>query len=222
MEKYLLQLLADIAQATESVDRHCPDGPFDIWDWIPDDEEDKTAPRKQLEDWTGIRKAQLPPDEQLNDEQIHLLLGALNKMLNEHNWMFVLQIAVPERVQYRALRDNLDQEAIVKCWHMGFFELCKKGTAHGDCALGEYCHCQLFAEMFAGMVDEDLSPEEERRRHLEIEVKHIKRKHGDRWMRYYPYHLDPEYDDENGNPYNYGFGEDWEEEEGDDDDWWRK
>jgi len=25
-------------------------------------------------------------------------------------------------------------------------------------------------------------------------------------MKYYPYHLDPEYDDEDGNPYDYGFG----------------
>jgi hypothetical protein len=27
-------------------------------------------------------------------------------------------------------------------------------------------------------------------------------------MKYYPYHLDKEYDDENGNPYNYG----WDDE----------
>ncbi len=223
MDKYLSQLLADIANATATAnaDCHCPEGPFEIWDWIPDDEEDKTAPRKQLEDWTGIRKAQLPPDEQLTDEQILLLLEALKKMLDAYNWMFVLQIQVPERIQYRALRDNFDQEAIVKCWHMGFFELCKKGTPHGECGLGEYCHCQFFAEMFAHMTDEELTPEEERRRHLEIEVQHIKRKHGDRWMRYYPYHLDPDYDDENGNPYDYGFGADFEEDE-DEDDWWKK
>jgi len=35
-------------------------------------------------------------------------------------------------------------------------------------------------------------------------------------MKYYPYHLDPNYDDENGNPYNYGFGD-----EDDDDNWWQ-
>lgn len=37
-------------------------------------------------------------------------------------------------------------------------------------------------------------------------------------MRYYPYHLDPDYDDEHGNPYDYGFGDDWDEEE----DWWKR
>jgi hypothetical protein len=34
-------------------------------------------------------------------------------------------------------------------------------------------------------------------------------------MKYYPYHLDKDYDDENGNPHNYGL-------EDDSDDWWRK
>ena len=38
-------------------------------------------------------------------------------------------------------------------------------------------------------------------------------------MKYYPYHLDPNYDDENGNPYNYGLED--EDEEDDDDRWWR-
>jgi hypothetical protein len=38
-------------------------------------------------------------------------------------------------------------------------------------------------------------------------------------MKYYPYHLDKNYDDENGKPYDYGFGE---EEDNDDDNWWRK
>ena len=37
-------------------------------------------------------------------------------------------------------------------------------------------------------------------------------------MKYYPYHLDKNYDDEKGNPYNYGFDDD---EEDKDDNWWR-
>ena len=38
MEKYFQQLLADIANATENVGHRCPEGPFEIWDWIPGDE----------------------------------------------------------------------------------------------------------------------------------------------------------------------------------------
>ena len=109
----------------------------------------------------------------------------------------------------------------MKRWHMGFFEMCKPGTEHGKCALKEYCQCAFFAELFKDMIDEDLTPEEERERALEIELKHIKRKYGDDWMKYYPYHLDKNYDDENGNPYDYGFGDE-DEEDDDDDNWWRK
>jgi hypothetical protein len=54
---------------------------------------------------------------------------------------------------------------------------------------------------------------------LEIEIKHLKRKYGDDWMKYYPYHLDKNYDDENGDSYNYDFDD---EEEENDDTWWGK
>ena len=215
MEKYLQQLLEDIAHANKNIDWPYYDKPY-IWDWMPDEEEDNTAPRRPLEEWTGIRKDQLPPDGQLDDAQIHLLLEALKKMLDAYNWMWVTQIEVPQRIQYRAIRDNFDQEAIIKRWHSGFFAMCKPGAPHGECALGEYCHCRFFAEMFAHQVDEDLSPEEERRRHLDCEITYLKRKHGSDWMKYYPYHLDPDYDDENGNPYDYGF----DDLEDDEEEWW--
>jgi hypothetical protein len=106
---------------------------------------------------------------------------------------------------------------------MGFFEHCRPGTKHGNCALGEHCQCALYAELFKDMVEEDLTPEEERARELEIEIKHLKKKYGIKWMKYYPYHLDKNYDDENGNPYDCGFGDDDEEEEEENEDnWWRK
>lgn len=218
MQRYVQQLLEDIDHAGENVEWPYQDGHDGIADWIPDEEEEKTAPRRPLEEWTGIKKIQLPPDDRLDDEQIHRLLEALKDMLKAYNCHFVLQIEVPERIQYRTIRENFDQEAIVKTRNMGFFQLCRPGTIHGQCALGEYCHCRFYEEFFDGFVDEDLSPEEERARHLEIEIDHIKRKYGEDWEKYYPYHLDPEYDDEDGNPYDYGFGP---PDESDPADWWR-
>jgi hypothetical protein len=149
---------------------------------------------------------------------IHALLEALCKLLDACNCHFVLQTKVPEAIQYETIRLNFDQQVKIRQWHMGFFSLCRPGTKHETCALGEYCQCAFFDQFFEGMIDEDLSPEEERARALEIEVKHIKRKYGPDWMKYYPYHLDKEYDDEQGNPYNYGL----DREEDDDDTWWRK
>jgi hypothetical protein len=220
MENYIKQLLTDITQATENVSWPFAEKELQLHDWIPDEEEDQTAPVRNLQEWTGITREMLPPDPMLNDEQVHQLLLALNKLLDAHNWSFVLQIQVPERIQYAAIRDNFDQPAKVKKWHMGFFELCRPGTAHEKCALGEYCQCKFFAEFFSGFIDEDLSPEEERARALDIEINHIQKKYGDDWMKYYPYHLDKNYDDENGEPYDYGMGD--EDEEDEDDTWWRK
>ena len=220
MQKYISQLLADITYATENMSWPFAEKQLELHDWIPDEEEDKTAPVHNLEEWTGIRKEMLPPAEMLNDEQVNCILNALKKMLDTYNWSFVLQTSVPELIQYAAIRDNFNQQAKVKRWHTGFFELCQPGTQHGKCALGEYCQCAFYTEFFSRFTDEEISPEEERARALEIEINHLKRKYDDEWMKYYPYHLDKNYDDENGKPYNYGFGDD--EEEDNDDNWWRK
>ena len=203
MQRYLEQLFDDIAIAIDHV-KKVPSEGYDLCDWISEEEEERTAPVRNLQEWTGIYQEMLPPEDMLSDEQVQLLLKVLNKLLDTYNCCFVLQIEVPERIQYATIRDNFNQEVKVKIRHMGFFDLCKPNTEHGKCALGKYCHCAFFADLLSDCIDEELSPEEERARALEIEVKHIQRKYGEDWMKYYPYHLDKEYDDEYGNPYNYG------------------
>lgn len=155
MERYLQQLHADIAHATANVSLPFVETALDLYDWISDAEEEKTAPARQLEDWSGILKEGLPPVDMLTDAQVHELLHALKQLLDAYNCAFVLQTAVPERIQYTALRENFDQEVKIKQWHQGFFALCRPGTPHGTCALGAYCQCAFFAELFAGLVDEN-------------------------------------------------------------------
>lgn len=219
MERYIEQLLTDIQAATNNVSWPFPTENLSLHDWISDKEEEKTAPTIQLEEWTGIRKEQLPPAEMLSDDQVTRLLDSLNNMLNQYNWSFVLQTTVPGRIQYETIRINFDQEAKMKRWHLGVFQLCKEGTEHGECTLGDHCQCRFYHELLSGFEEDTRSPEEIRAAELDIEVNHIKRKYGDGWMKYYPYHLDPDYDDENGNPYNYGFGDTEDDPDGD---WWKK
>lgn len=223
MERYVQQLLEDIAWSAENVSWPYVEKSLDLHDWISDEEEDRTAPVRQLEDWTGISRDQLPPHEKLTDDQVSRLLSALKEMLNAYNWCFVLQTRVPERIQYATICDNFSQEAKIKRWHTGFFELCRPGTEQGTCSLGEHCQCRFFEELFSGFSNEERTPEEERAMELECEIRHLKNKYGDEWMKYYPYHLDPEYDDEDGNPHDYGLGfGDNEDDEEDEDNWWRE
>src|SRR5205823_14737866 len=109
MEKYLKQLREEIAFATENVSWLFVEKEFQLHDWISEEEEDKAAPIRDLEEWTGIGKEQLPPAEMLTDEQVNILVDALKKMLDEYNCSFVLQIQVPERIQYATIRDNFNQ-----------------------------------------------------------------------------------------------------------------
>lgn len=222
MDKYLQQLLTDLKFAEEHVTWPYPEQSQDalsIADWISDEEEDKNAPRIQLEEWTGIQQSQFPPEKLLSDDQVETLYHAISDMLAAYNYSATFIFDLPIRARYEVVRTNFKQEAIQKQWHMGFFELCLTNKAHPDCIMGDYCHCAYFEELSANWVKEDLSPEEERKRALDIEVQHIKRKYGDDYMKYYPFHLDPKYDDENGNPHDYGLGKDEDDEE---DNCWRK
>lgn len=213
MERYLTQLLDDIAYATENVNRpFLRKESYDIWEVPMPEEEERNAPQRNLETWTGLCKEQFPSPEMLTDEQLIRLLEALKKMLLAYNWSLVLQLEVPERIQYATIRDMFNQTAKVLQWQDGFFEVCRPGTEHGKCVLGEYCQCTFYAKLFSGFVDEELPLVEERARILQIEIQHLKRKYDDDWMKYYPYHLDPDYDDEDGNPYDYELG-------GDEDEW---
>jgi hypothetical protein len=90
----------------------------------------------------------LPPTHMLSNEQVHSLLEALLQLLNIYNCCFVLQTAVPERIQYDTILNNFNQDVKIKTWHMGFFDLCKRDTEHGKCTLGEYCQCAFYAELF--------------------------------------------------------------------------
>lgn len=212
MQTYVNQLLDDIAYASANVAwPFIRKESYELWEVPTPEEEKRNAPVRALEAWTGIRKEELPPPDMLTDQQVSKLLEALEKMLLAYNWSFVLQIEVPERIQYATIRDMFNQTATLLQWQDGFFELCRPGTPHGKCALGDYCQCAFYAELFSGFVNEDLTPEEERARALEIEIRHLKRKYDDDWMKYYPYHLDSEYDHDDGRPYDYGLGEDEDE-----------
>jgi hypothetical protein len=220
MQHYVVQLIEDIREATLNLTLPYSDQSVDWHDWISSEGEDAFAPERILSEWTGITPEMLPPVNRLDAAAVHAILEALKQLLEACNCHFVLQLAVPEAIQYKTIRLNFDQSVKLRQWHMGFFDLCKPGTEHGACALGEYCHCAFFAELFSGMKDEVLSPEEERARAREIEINHIQRKYGDDWMKYYPYHLDKNFDDEEGNPYKYGMEAD--DDKDDDDNWWRK
>ncbi len=216
MQQYIQQLLGDIESATNNLSLPFAEKELSLRDWISPEAEEASAPVRNLCDWTCITPEMLPPVAMLKGVEVGVLLQALIKMLDACNCHFVLQIAVPEEIQYETIRQNLNQDVKLKQWHMGFFEMCKPGTAAKTCALGDYCQCAFYQEFFLPCIDEELTPEEERARALEMEVQYIRRKYEDDWMKYYPYHLDKDYDDEKGKPFNYGV-----DDEDDRDEWWK-
>ncbi len=212
MDTYIEHLIMEIRFAAANAKFPKTGGDINLGYWITAEEEDRIAPERDLEEWTGIMRDQLPEPEILNKFQLSRLLDELKKLLDAYNCSFILQIQVPEYIQYATIRDNFRQRVKVRTWHYGFFELCPKGTEHRKCTLGKYCQCAFYAELCSGFEEDNCTPED-----VEIEINDVKRKYENDWRNNYPYHLDPEYDDENENPYRDGC----EEEEDDEDDWWK-
>ncbi len=192
MDKYLQQLLQDLQLATQKITWSYPLSQTDVAaleDWIPDTEEEKTAPRISLEEWTGIQQSQFPPADRLSDEQIDLLYAAIKKMLAAYNYHATFLFSLPTRTKYEVVRTHFKQEAIQKRFHMGFFELCFSNKSHPDCLMGTECHCTYFEELSKKWVNDDLTPEEEAKKILDAEAQRLKKKYGKDYMKYYPFKL---------------------------------
>lgn len=149
MERYFRQLVEDIQHAKNNV-------PEPWWSFVDQDEspmawteDPKTAPRKSLEEWTGLKKIQFPPASYLSDRQLSILLQELKDMLGEYNCHVVFQISVPETLQYEIIRKRFDQDSPLLKANMHFFEFCDPSKDKGHCQLGEYCHCRFFDNLLA-------------------------------------------------------------------------
>ncbi len=185
LQRYITQLLEDIQVATQNVPEPWypldeeTDDEFGVLPWMEDPE---NAPTKSLEEWTSLKKEQFPPESRLTDTQVSSLLTAIKKMLDAYNCSAVFQIEVPDRIQYRVIRERFRQEVPMLKANYFFFKLCDKKDKkdRSTCILGEkYCHCNFFEAFFEkfedeqdGETDYNVDPYEEYM---------LKRRYGDDW-----------------------------------------
>jgi hypothetical protein len=185
MKKYLTQLQNDIQYTTKNLpypwivkEEHT------LGDWISLEEDEKKAPWRSVEDWTGIKQVALPPDDKLSDAQISVLLADLKALLNALNAFFaVVFVGVPERLEYRTIRLRWQQEHAWLEWHQGFFDLCDEEQEHRTCGFGwEHCQCRAFAEMSKDWDNSPWTEEDEERFEEEMERRRLRRKWDDDFL----------------------------------------
>lgn len=209
MERYFRQLVEDMRHAKANV-------PEPWWTFVDQDEyllpwaeDPKTAPRKSLEEWTGLKKVQLPPVNYLSKRQLHILLTELKDMLGEYNCHVVFQVSVPEDLQYEVIRKRFDQQSPLLLSNMHFFEFCDNPQNRGNCLLGEYCHCRFFESLLADYEEDGIDFETGHNVSFEEENDHLDAFEAD--VPFFEDFQDEGYDD---------FDElDYEEDDEDEDDW---
>ena len=184
VQKYLDQLIVDIEAAIQNGPAISKglEGPhaMDTANW---EEQEATI---SLEKWCGIKKEQLPTDDNLSEQQLSLLLSKIHQLLDAYFCSAVFQLLVPERIQYRTIRARFHQKVpLLSKDRYFFFSLCDKQTKRQDCLLGEkYCHCVFFENFFQRFS----SPKEsELPLNIEIDADKIyilKSRYGEDWYRY--------------------------------------
>ncbi len=66
MKKYLDQLLNDIEAAIAKLPAP-PEGGYELWEWVSEEEENRNAPIRNLQEWTSIYVDMLPSESLLNE-----------------------------------------------------------------------------------------------------------------------------------------------------------
>jgi len=163
MEKYLAQLLADIDRVRLHPPELYREAEVDIFEWLPPDEDEQQAPKKTLEEWTGIKQYALPPANRLKDRQLSVLLESLKELLVAFNCHFVLIASVPERLQYQALRRGWFQMSPMTRFHEHHFNFCNTEKNGEGCHLGEHCQCRAVSEMIPSQIEEEWTEADEER-----------------------------------------------------------
>lgn len=182
VKKYLNQLISDIQTATVYGTETYANSGEEAIDLLVWEEQVETIPTQALDEWCSIKQNQLPPDTQLNEEQVSTLLGQLKLLLDAYNCPIVFQFRVPHRLQYQVIRANFNQQVpIVKVRHFTF-SFCDESVCREACLLGaQYCHCLFFDDFF------DKFAHDKESKDVEVDINPykqylLKRRYGADWL----------------------------------------
>jgi len=151
LPKSIDQLVAEIKAAT----RHVPPPSLFLGNAKTEQtgisclDEEQLPTYLSLEDWSGIKKDQLPLDSSLTEKQIQSLLSTIKNLLAAYNCAVIFQKNIPERIQYRVIRERFNQKVPIQQDDYFSFSLCDQQTARKDCVMGtNHCHCVLMDNFF--------------------------------------------------------------------------
>ena len=181
VKKYLDQLIGDIQTATQCGLDRCATPEEDEVDLLVWEEQVGQIQSQAFDEWCSINQTQLPPDANLDDQQISSLVAQLKLLLNAYNCPIIFQFHVPERLQYQVIRSNFHQQVpTIKVRHFTF-SFCKENICREDCLLGpRYCHCLFFDDFF-----DKFTPTKEESTDIDIDPFKqylLKRRYGEDWL----------------------------------------
>lgn len=139
MDRYVTQLLADIAEAA-TTSAALPASELDDLEEVSLEEEVLYARKVRLSDRIGLPAIAFPPSERLRAHHISALLTALEDCLRQHGYFSDFPTYVPDVKRYDLLRQALDGDVPVLHHHIWRLDFCNGQPDR--CMLGtDYCDC---------------------------------------------------------------------------------
>lgn len=93
--------------------------------------------------FTGLKKENFPPGEQLSQEEMDSVVKAFDRMLETRNVHIDYPEDMPTDARYGFLRNNILEERVALV-NSGFVHLDFCTGYAPDCQWGEYCSCRRF------------------------------------------------------------------------------
>jgi len=141
MHTYLPHLISDLRQAAQNL----PKPPF--FDLTEEEEclrgvmEYEFTEPKPMQEWFGIERKSFPPDEQLTEDELQLMVAEILRLWEAYHFYADLPEKLPARLAYRILTENFEKPVIWLSEGDVHIEFCDYEPEH--CPFPEeFCRCR--------------------------------------------------------------------------------
>jgi hypothetical protein len=146
MERYISQLLADIAAASRSENNATPVAQEETFEsYIAEVERYLSGEgAKPLRRILGLEEIQFPPIERLTDQQMLHVISAFKNCLDSWNVSLEMPEKLPISLKYTLYISTL--ASTINIVNSGTIHLEACTYCSDNCLLGEYCECKEFED----------------------------------------------------------------------------
>lgn len=161
MQRYVEQLLEDIAAAKANLPVFFDDYDEEDYYMLPAHLEAEEAPYQKLKDWLQLEPIIFPPADRLSTLQIMKILDGLVSLMKHFNYILNFPSSVPPALRYSVFIKELDKNTPYLTYNYWQIDFCNYESM--TCPFGtSFCTCKQYESLYdkANEEDENISEQD--------------------------------------------------------------